>query len=61
MRHVSNAAIVMALTAVALTGLVWTTIEALEVDMVERAKDRELTVESEQEVLALAEALRASA
>ena len=39
----------------------WTTIEALQVDMVERANDRELTVESEQEVMALAEALRASA
>ena len=39
----------------------WTTIEALQVDMVERANDRELTVESEQEVMALADALRRSA
>jgi len=39
----------------------WTTVEALQVDMVERANDRELTVESEQEVMALAEALRRSA
>ena len=39
----------------------WTTIEALQVDMVERANDRELTVESEQEVMALADVLRRSA
>lgn len=39
----------------------WTTIEAVQVDMIERANDRELTVDSEQEVMALADALQASA